>query len=84
MISSHRMIYNIFGSGIYHKPHFIFKSKPQDFHNKNIGILEEMKLVWMDISWGHTENCGCEKFFSLLHHLQSSLVLLVITSSTKQ
>ena len=38
MISSHKMIYNIFGSGIYHKPHSIFKSKYQEFHNKNIGI----------------------------------------------
>ena len=25
MISAHKMIYNIFGSGIYHKPHSIFK-----------------------------------------------------------
>ena len=27
MISAHNIIYNIFGSGIYHKPHYIFKSK---------------------------------------------------------
>ena len=39
MISEHNMIYNIFGSGIYHKPHSNFKSKSQDFHNKNIGIF---------------------------------------------
>ena len=39
MISAHNMIYNIFGSGIYHKPHSIFKSKYQDFYNKNIGIF---------------------------------------------
>ena len=39
MIYAHRMIYNIFGSGIYHKPHSIFKSKSQDFHNINIGIF---------------------------------------------
>ena len=32
------MIYNIFGSGIYHKTHSIFKSKYQEFHNINIGI----------------------------------------------
>ena len=25
IISAHKMIYNIFGSGIYHKPHFILK-----------------------------------------------------------
>ena len=39
MISSHNMIYNIFGSGIYHKPHYIFKSKSQYFHKRNIGIF---------------------------------------------
>ena len=39
MISSHKMIYNIFGFGIYHKPHSIFKSKSQEFHNRNMGIF---------------------------------------------
>ena len=29
MIYAHKMIYNIFGSGIYHKPHSMFKSKSQ-------------------------------------------------------
>ena len=27
MITAHKEIYNLFGSGIYHKPHSIFKSK---------------------------------------------------------
>ena len=39
MISSHKNIYNIFGSGIYHKPHSIFKFKYQEFHNRNIGLF---------------------------------------------
>ena len=39
MISTHKMIYNIFGSGIYHKLHSIFKKKYQKFHNRNIGIF---------------------------------------------
>ena len=39
MISAHKMIYNIFGSGIHHKPHSIFKSKYQDFHKINIGLF---------------------------------------------
>ena len=39
MISDHKMIYNIFGSGIYHNPHSTFKSKSQEFHNRNIGIF---------------------------------------------
>ena len=29
MISTHRMIYKCFSSGIYHKPHYIFKPKNQ-------------------------------------------------------
>ena len=33
------MIYNIFGSGIYHKTHSILKPKYQEFHNRNIGIF---------------------------------------------
>ena len=39
MISNHKIMYNIFGSGIYHKPHFIFKSKYQEFHNRKIGLF---------------------------------------------
>ena len=39
MITDHREIYNIFGSGIYHKPHSIFKSKFYEFHNRNIGLF---------------------------------------------
>ena len=27
IIRAHKEIYNLFGSGIYHKPHYIFKSK---------------------------------------------------------
>ena len=32
-------MYNLFGSGIYHKPHSIFKSKSYEFHNRNIGLF---------------------------------------------
>ena len=39
MIYAHKMIYNIFGFGRYHKPHSILKSKSQEFHNRNIGIF---------------------------------------------
>ena len=39
MISVHKMIHNIFGSGIYHKPCSILKSKSQGFHNKYIGLF---------------------------------------------
>ena len=39
IISAHKMIFNIFGSGIYHKTHYIFKSKSQEFCNRNIGLF---------------------------------------------
>ena len=38
-ITAHKAIYKLFGSGIYHKPHSIFKSKLYEFHNRNIGLL---------------------------------------------
>ena len=44
MIYSHKMIYKHFGSGIYHKPHSIFKSKSQDFHKRTLVHLVEMRL----------------------------------------
>ena len=39
------MIDNIFGSGIYHKPHSVFKSKSQEFHNRNIGLISENETI---------------------------------------
>ena len=39
MISAHKMIYNIFGFGIYQKLHSVFKSKSQEFHSSNIGLF---------------------------------------------
>ena len=39
MITAHKAIYNLFGSGIYHKPHYIFRSKSYEFHNRDIGVF---------------------------------------------
>ena len=39
MITAHKAIYNLFGSGINHKPHSIFKSKAYEFHNRNFGLF---------------------------------------------
>ena len=39
MITAHKAVYNLFGSGIYHKPHSIFKSKSYEFHNRNIVLF---------------------------------------------
>ena len=41
IISAHKVIHTIFGSGIYHNPHFILKYKSQEFNNKNIGVFSE-------------------------------------------
>ena len=41
IITVHWAIYNLFGSGIYIKPHFIFKSKSYGFYNSNIGFFSE-------------------------------------------
>ena len=39
MITAHKAIHNLFGSGIYHKLHSIFKSNWYEFHNRNIGLF---------------------------------------------
>ena len=39
MITDHTEIYNLFGSGVYHKPHSIFKSESYAFHNGNIDLF---------------------------------------------
>ena len=38
-ITVHKSIYNLSGSGIYHKPHYIIKSKSYEFYNRNIGLF---------------------------------------------
>ena len=42
MIPDHKAIYNLFGYGIYHRPHYIFKSKSYKFYNRNIFYLVVM------------------------------------------
>ena len=39
MITSHKAIYNLFGSGVYQKSHFIFKSKSCEYQNRNIYLF---------------------------------------------
>ena len=39
IITAHKSIYNLFGSVIYHKPHYIFKWKSYEYHNRNIGLF---------------------------------------------
>ena len=50
MDSDHKMIYNIFGSGIYHKSRSIFKSKSQDFHKRNIDLFSGNETIMAENS----------------------------------
>ena len=70
IISAHKIIYNIFGSGIYRKPHSIFKSKHQEFHNRNIGIF----------SGNYTRMAGC--FMGMHRDLRTRKVLQATISSS--
>ena len=44
-IAAYKTIYILFCFYIYHKPHFIFKSKPQYFHNRNIELFSENDTI---------------------------------------
>ena len=39
MITADKAIYTLFGSVVYHKPHYISKSKSYEFHNRDIGLF---------------------------------------------
>ena len=68
IISAHNMIYNIFGSGIYHKPHSIFKSKSQEFHNINIRLFSGNETRMAGYFMGmHREFADAESSSS--HHI---------------
>ena len=62
MISAHKMIYNIFGSGIYHKPHSIFKSKYQEFNNRNIGLFRGNETRMAGYFMGMHRDLRMQKF----------------------
>ena len=70
IITPHKAIYNLFGSGIYHKPHYIFKSKLYEFHNRNIGLF----------SGNDTRMAG---YFTGMHrdlHMRKSILVTVYSS----
>ena len=84
MISTHKIIYNIFGAGIYHKPLPSYKSKSQEFHNKTLVFSSEMILLWLNISWGCTDTCRRKNFSNQPYRLQNSSVSLSITNFKNQ
>ena len=69
MIRAHKEMYNLFVSGIYHKPHSIFKSKSYDFHNRNIGLF----------SGNYTRTAGY--FIAMHRYLRMRKALLATVSS---
>ena len=80
MITAHKMIYNIFGSGIYHKPHSIFKSKSQDFHKRNIGLFCGNETIMAGYFIGMHRDLQMWKF---LQATISSAEFLSIPTTTK-
>ena len=71
MITAHKAIYNLFGSGIYYKPYFILKSKSYEFHNSNIGLF----------SGNDTKTAG---YFNGIHrYLRMRRALLATVSSAE-
>ena len=57
-ITAHKEIYNLFGSGIYHKPHSILKSKNISFTIETLVYSAEMIPEWLVISLECTEICA--------------------------
>ena len=54
MIRDHKAIYNLFGSGIYHKPHSIFKSKSYESTIVTLDYSVEMIPGWLGLSLEYT------------------------------
>ena len=61
MISAHKIIYNIFDSGIYHNPNSIFKSKSHEFHNINIGLFSGNETIMSGYFMGMHKDLWMQK-----------------------
>ena len=62
---SHTEIYNTFGHGIYHKNHYICKSKSHVFHHSNIGIFSGNDTIMAGYLWLFAETCSQKKYFKI-------------------
>ena len=69
MITANKAIYNLFVSGIYHKPHCTFKSKSYEFHSRNIGLFS-----------GNDTRMSC-RFIGMHRDVRMIRALLVTVSS---
>ena len=68
MVTAHKKLYNLFGFGIYHKPHYIFKSKSMDFTVVTSVYSAVMIIVWLVISLECTETRALRKILLLTIH----------------
>ena len=80
MILAHQIKYNIFGSGIYHNFNFLFKYKPQEFQNRNIGLFSVNETTMAGYSMGIHRDLRMRKF---LQDTISSAELISIPTNTK-
>ena len=71
IIRPQKAIYNLFGSGIYHNPHNILKSKYYEYHNKNNGLFSGNDTI-------------LARYFTIMHRdLRMIKLILVIISSAE-
>ena len=59
-IIDHKAIHNLFGSGIYHKTHSIFKLKVYEFQNMNIGLFSGNDTRVSGYFIGFIDTCALE------------------------
>ena len=80
MIYSNKMTFNIFGSGMYHKPHYIFKAKYQELQNRNIGPFNGNETIMAGYFMGMHRYLEMQK---VLQATISSSEFISITTNNK-
>ena len=74
MIAAHKVIYNVFGSIIYHKPHSRSKYKSQLFQNVNIGLYSVNDDGMAKYSMGMHRYLHIKIFFIIPYCLHNSSI----------
>ena len=74
MITPHKAIYNLLGSGVYHKPRYILKSKLYEFHNRKIGLFSGNDTSMSGYFLGMHIECALEKHLSPHFLLRNSTI----------
>ena len=84
IISAHKMIYNIFDSGIYHRPHYILNRNIKSFRIKDIVLFRGNDTRMAGYFIGMHRELWVKKFFNQPYRLQNSSVYLPINVLTDQ